>query len=75
MLQIKAILFSLAAQLLLLLAIATIRLMQWLCNHRLIGQAVTDRFFRVAKQLEQRADRLVGRADRQDLTEPPSRPS
>lgn len=58
---IEAIVISLIAQLLLRLAVTTIRLMQWLYNHRLIGQPATNRFFRAAKRLERLADRLTAR--------------
>jgi hypothetical protein len=59
---INAIVISSIAQLLLRLAVATIRLMQWLYNHQLIGQRATDHFFRAAKRLEQFADRLTARS-------------
>ena len=52
MLQIRAFLIPLAARLLLRLAVATIRLMQWLYRHRLISEQATERFFRTAKRLE-----------------------
>jgi len=59
MLQIRAFLIPLAARLLLRLAVATIRLMQWLYRHRLISEQATERFFRTAKRLERHADQLV----------------
>ena len=59
---VEAVIISLIAQLLLRLAVATIRLMQWLYNRQLIGQPTTDRFFRTAKRLEQLADQLTARS-------------
>ena len=59
MLQIKSVLVSLMARSLLQLAMATIRLMQWLYRHRLISEPATERFFRTAKRLELYADQLV----------------
>jgi hypothetical protein len=49
------------ATILLRLAISTIRVMQWLYNHRLISYRATDHFFRASKILRQRADRLIAR--------------
>ena len=49
------------AAILLHLAISTIRVMQWLYNHRLISYRATDHFFRASKMLRQRADRLIAR--------------
>jgi hypothetical protein len=46
---------------LLVLAILTIRIMQWLYNHRLISYGATDHLFRASKTLRQRADRLIAR--------------
>jgi hypothetical protein len=59
--QIRAVFNSLAAWLLLRLAVVTIRLMQWLYNRQLIDQQPTDQFFRTAKRLEQLADKLSAR--------------
>ena len=44
---------------LLLLAVATIRLMQWLYRYRVISEPATEPFFRTAKRLELYADQLV----------------
>ena len=59
MLQIKSILVSLMARSLLQLAVATIRLMQWLYRYRVISEPATEPFFRTAKRLELYADQLV----------------
>jgi hypothetical protein len=55
---------SCIGELLLRLAMATIRFMQRLSNHGLISYRTTDRFSRAAKRLEQRAERLMTRMDR-----------
>ena len=59
MVSFRSWLVSQAAHFLLRLAVLTIRLMQWLYRNRLIGQPATERFFRLAKWLEQKADLLA----------------
>jgi hypothetical protein len=46
---------------LLVLALLTMRAMQWLYNHRLISYRTTHYFFRVTGMLRLRADRLIAR--------------
>jgi hypothetical protein len=50
-----------SATILLVLALLTVRTMQWLYNHRLISYRATHYFFRVSKMLRLRADRLIDR--------------
>ena len=52
---------ALIAATLLVLALLTIRAMQWVYNHRLISYKATHYFFRVSKVLKLRADRLIAR--------------
>jgi hypothetical protein len=60
MISLRSWLNSAAACLLLQLAVATIRLMQWLYGHRLISRPAVEHFFRAAKWLERQADWLTG---------------
>ncbi len=58
LLAIKRIVLSVVARLLYWMAIATIHLMQNLYNQRMINADGAQRFFRLAKIIEQQADRL-----------------
>lgn len=58
LLAIKRIVLSVVARLLYWVAIATIRLMQHLYSRRIINADGAQRFFRLAKIIEQQADRL-----------------
>lgn len=58
MLQVKSLLISATARLILQLAVVVLRGMQWLYGRHLIDQATTEHFFRAAKRLERWADRI-----------------
>jgi hypothetical protein len=58
LIKLKALLIFGIAWFLLHLAVAVIRLMQMLYRHHLINARQTDYFFRTAKSLERRADRI-----------------
>jgi hypothetical protein len=57
----KSLLISFVAGLLLRSAIITVRVMQWLFNHRSISNKGADRFFCAAKALERQADRILAK--------------